>query len=32
VYQLFCRTGVSEAACFEIAESTVPLSVIVDLA
>ena len=31
VYQLFCRTGMSEAACFEMAESTIPLSLIVDL-
>jgi hypothetical protein len=31
VYQLFCRTGVSEAACFEMAESTIPLSLIVAL-
>lgn len=31
VYQLFCRTGLSEAACFEMAESTIPLSLIVDL-
>lgn len=28
VYSLFCRTGVSEAACFAIAESTVPLSLL----
>lgn len=28
VYQLFCRTGVSEDACFAIAESTTPLSII----
>lgn len=31
VYQLFCRRGVSEAACFEMAESTIPLSLIVSL-
>jgi len=31
MYQLFCRTGMSEAACFEMAESTIPLSLIVDL-
>jgi hypothetical protein len=31
VYQLFCRTGMSEAACFEMAGSTIPLSLIVDL-
>ncbi len=31
VYQLFCRTGLSEAACFEMAESTIPLSLIVEL-
>jgi hypothetical protein len=30
-YQLFCRTGMSEAACFEMAESTIPLSLIVAL-
>lgn len=31
VYQLFCRRGISEAACFEMAESTIPLSLIVAL-
>lgn len=31
VYQLFCRRGVSEAACFEMAESTIPLSLILSL-
>ncbi len=31
VYQLFCRTGLSEAACFEMAASTVPLSLIIAL-
>lgn len=31
VYQLFCRTGLSEEACFEMAESTIPLSLIVAL-
>jgi hypothetical protein len=31
VYQLFCRTGVSEAACFAIAESTIPLSLVAAL-
>ena len=28
-YQLFCRTGVSEASCFEIARSTTLLSILV---
>jgi hypothetical protein len=28
VYQLFCRTGVGESACFAIAESTAPLAVL----
>jgi hypothetical protein len=28
VYQLFCRTGVTEEACFAIAESTTPLSLL----
>lgn len=31
VYQLFCRTGVTEQACFAIAESTLPLSLMVSL-
>lgn len=31
VYQLFCRTGVTEGACFEMAESTIPLALIVAL-
>ncbi len=31
VYQLFCRTGMSEAACFAMAESTIPLSLIINL-
>jgi len=31
VYQLYCRTGVSEEACFEMARSTIPLSLIVAL-
>lgn len=31
VYQLFCRTGVSEQACFTIAESTFFLSAMLDL-
>ncbi|MDX1690423.1 MAG: hypothetical protein R3290_05320 [Acidimicrobiia bacterium] len=28
VYQLFCRTGVTEESCFAIAESTTPLSIL----
>jgi hypothetical protein len=28
VYQLFCRTGISEESCFAIAESTAPLAVL----
>lgn len=28
VYQLFCRTGIGEEACFAIAESTAPLAVL----
>jgi hypothetical protein len=28
IYQLFCRTGVSEESCFTIAESTTPLSIL----
>lgn len=28
VYQLFCRTGIGESACFAIAESTAPLAVL----
>jgi hypothetical protein len=28
VYQLFCRTGIGEAACFAVAESTTPLAVL----
>lgn len=32
VYQLFCRTGVSEAACVAMAESTIPLSLLAGLA
>ena len=31
VYQLFCRTGLSEEACFEMADSMIPLSLIVAL-
>lgn len=31
VYQLFCRTGVSDAACAAMAESTIPLSLLVSL-
>ena len=31
VYQLFCRTGVSEEACFQMAGSTIPLSLVVAL-
>jgi hypothetical protein len=31
VYQLFCRTGISEESCFAIAESTIPLDLIVGL-
>jgi len=31
VYQLFCRTGVTEEACFEIAESAAPLSLLASL-
>lgn len=31
VYQLFCRTGLTEEACFEMADSMVPLSLVVDL-
>jgi hypothetical protein len=31
VYQLFCRTGVTEEACFAIAESTTPLSLLTSL-
>jgi len=31
VYQLFCRTGVSEEACFAMAESTSPLAVLVHI-
>ncbi len=31
VYQLFCRTGVGEEACFQIAGSTIPLSLVVSL-
>lgn len=31
VYQLFCRTGLSESACFAMADSMIPLSLIVEL-
>lgn len=31
VYQLFCRTGISEDACFAMAASTIPLSLVVAL-
>jgi hypothetical protein len=31
VYQLFCRTGVSNSACRAMAESTIPLSLLVSL-
>jgi hypothetical protein len=31
VYQLFCRTGITEEACFAMAHSTIPLDLIVDL-
>jgi hypothetical protein len=31
VYQLFCRTGITEEACFAIAESTTPLSLLTSL-
>jgi len=31
VYQLFCRTGISEDSCFAIAHSTIPLDLIVEL-
>lgn len=31
VYQLFCRTGITEEACFSMARSTIPLDLIVGL-
>lgn len=31
VYQLFCRTGITEDACFAMAESTIPLDLVVGL-
>ena len=31
VYQLFCRTGMAEEACFAMAESLIPLSLVVAL-
>ena len=31
VYELFCRTGISEDACFAMASSTIPLDLIAGL-